>query len=328
MKHLLPFLLAACLLPSGAQVRVIFDTDMGNDIDDALALALLHALESRGEARLLAVTVTKDNPYAPLFVSVVNTFYGRGEIPVGMVRDGKTREDGKYTRQTVEMKDASGKPLYARAMASDRAAPEAVALLRQTLAAQPDQSVVLVQVGFSTNLLRLLDSPPDPASPLGGRDLIRKKVRFLSVMAGLFPPAWAEYNVKIDIPSAQKLFSEWPGPIVCSGFEIGAKLKYPARSIENDFKWTARHPVADAYRFYMKMPYDRETWDLTSVLYAVRPDDGYFQLSAPGTIVVDDAGKTNFEKSPQGRHRHLLLDPAQAPRILEAMTLLASQPHK
>ena len=28
---------------------------MGNDIDDALALAMLHALETKGEAKLLAV---------------------------------------------------------------------------------------------------------------------------------------------------------------------------------------------------------------------------------------------------------------------------------
>ena len=55
MKRILIGLLAVCL---GAEpVRVIFDTDMGNDIDDALALAVLHAFESRGEAKLLAVTV-------------------------------------------------------------------------------------------------------------------------------------------------------------------------------------------------------------------------------------------------------------------------------
>ena len=29
-------------------VKLIFDTDMGNDIDDAMALAMLHSLVSRG----------------------------------------------------------------------------------------------------------------------------------------------------------------------------------------------------------------------------------------------------------------------------------------
>ena len=62
---------------------------MGNYIDDALALAMLHAFESRQEAKLLAVTITKDNKWAAPYVDLLNTFYGRGEIPIGMVQDGK-----------------------------------------------------------------------------------------------------------------------------------------------------------------------------------------------------------------------------------------------
>ena len=54
--------LTLVLVPAMASpVRLTFDTDMGNDIDDALALAMIHALQNRGEAVLLAVTVTKDN---------------------------------------------------------------------------------------------------------------------------------------------------------------------------------------------------------------------------------------------------------------------------
>ncbi|MCL5745638.1 MAG: nucleoside hydrolase, partial [Acidobacteria bacterium] len=70
-------LLVALALPLAAAdpVRVIFDTDMGNDIDDAVALAILHALESRGESKLLAVTITKDNPIAAPYVDIVITFY-------------------------------------------------------------------------------------------------------------------------------------------------------------------------------------------------------------------------------------------------------------
>jgi purine nucleosidase len=66
-------------------VPLIFDTDMGNDVDDAMALAVIHALQSRGECRLLAVTLTKANRYAAPFVDLVNTFYGRGDIPIGVL---------------------------------------------------------------------------------------------------------------------------------------------------------------------------------------------------------------------------------------------------
>src|SRR3954451_658836 len=70
-------------LVCGAQMPVIFDTDMGNDVDDALALAILHSLSSRGECRLIGVTLTNANPAAVPYVRLVNAFYGRGELPVG-----------------------------------------------------------------------------------------------------------------------------------------------------------------------------------------------------------------------------------------------------
>ena len=49
-----------------AQTPLIFDTDIGNDVDDVLALGMIHALESRGECELLAVTITKDHELADL----------------------------------------------------------------------------------------------------------------------------------------------------------------------------------------------------------------------------------------------------------------------
>src|ERR1700693_4614461 len=94
--------LCASLDAASGPVRLIFDTDMGNDVDDALALAILHALESRGESKLLAVTITKDNPYAAAFVDLMDTFYRRGEIPIGMVKNGKTPKDSPMIRVPSE----------------------------------------------------------------------------------------------------------------------------------------------------------------------------------------------------------------------------------
>jgi len=298
----------AAVLAAAEPVRVIFDTDIGNDIDDALAMAILHAMESRGESRLLAVTVTKDNPWAPRAASAINTFYGRASIPVGTVRNGVTRDDGKYNRAIAENFPHGEK------------FEDAVSVLRSTLEAQPDKSVTIVQVGFSTNLAALLASP-------GGKELAQRKVKQIVVMAGHFTnPKFTEYNVKEDVVSAKKVFDEWPTEIVASGFEIGEQIKYPARSIENDFAWVPRHPVAEGYRAYMKMPYDRETWDLTAALYAVRGGRGYFGLSQTGTIHVQPKGETLFEPSPQGRHRYLTVDELQKARILEVFQALAAEP--
>ena len=317
--------LCGSLYAASGPVRVIFDTDMGNDVDDALALGILHALETRGEAKLLAVTITKDNPYAAAFVDVEDTFYRRGEIPIGIVKSGKTPNDSPMIRVPSERRHADGSYVYPRRLALG-AAPDAVAVLRQVLAHENDASVTIVQVGFSTNLARLLDSRADESSPLSGAQLVAQKVRLLVAMAGHFPPAQPEYNVVTDIPSAQKVFAEWPSPVVFSGFEIGLALLFPARSIEHDFSWAPDHPVVDAYRNYMHMPYDRPSWDLTAALYAVRPDAGYFALSPAGTVRVDDKGNTLFTASSDGKHRYLMLNEAAKSRTLEALILLASQP--
>ncbi len=166
--------LAVSLQAAAAPVRVIFDTDMGNDVDDALALGILHALESRGEAKLLAVTVTKDNPYAVVLVDVIDTFYGRGKIPIGIVKGGKTPENSPMIRVPSERKKPDGTFVYPRRLALG-AAPDAAAVLRQALAREGDVSVVIVQVGFSTNLARLLDSKADAISPLTGAQLAAQK---------------------------------------------------------------------------------------------------------------------------------------------------------
>jgi purine nucleosidase len=246
---------------------------------------------------------------------MVDEYYGRPTIPVGLVHDGKTQEDGLYVKQVCEIHHR--RPNKA-------AVADALPLLRKTLAAEPDGAVTLIQVGFSTNLARLMESAPDRYSTLTGMELIRKKVRLLTVMAGNFAASKPEYNVMTDIPAAGKVFARWPTGVYFSGFEVGEAILYPASSIEHDFP--AGNPVAEAYRVYAKMPYDRPTWDLTTVLYDLRPDRGYFDVSAPGNVTVTANGATAFHANPQGKRYFLKVNPIQAARVREACVWLASQP--
>ena len=316
-------------LSADEPVRLIFDTDIGNDVDDVLALGVIHSLQTRGHCELLAVTVTKDNPKAAAFVDAVNTFYGRPDVPIGAVRNGVTPQEGKFLK-LADAKD-DGKVRYPHDLVSGQDAPEAVSLLRQILARQPDHSVALAQVGFFTNYCRLLQSPADEHSPLTGRELIAQKVQLLSIMAGSFQTIrdgnhYIEYNVKMDIPSAKLLAEQWPTPIVWSGFEIGITAAYPATSIERDYEYVAHHPLKEAYYLYNPPPHDRPTWDLTSVLYAVCPDRDYFALSAPGAVEVEDDGFTRFTPKQGGRDRFLILDEVRTARVREALVQLSSQP--
>jgi inosine-uridine nucleoside N-ribohydrolase len=310
-------------------VLVIFDTDIGNDVDDVLALGILHALESRGKCRLLAVTVTKDHPQAASFVDAVNTFYGRGEIPIGVVRDGPTPADSKFTVLADQLDE--GEARYPHDLEGGEKAPEATGLLRRILSEQEDNSVVFIQVGFSTNLARLLDSKADEYSPLDGQKLVASKVKFLSAMAGAFKPIgdeerYCEYNVVKDIESARRVIHDWPTPVVMSGYEIGIAARYPSTSILRDYNYVKHHPLSEAYTLYNPPPHDRPSWDLTSVLQAVEPDRDYFQLSPAGTVVVEKDGFTSFQEDPHGNRRHLILAPATIDRLTEALVQLCSQP--
>jgi Inosine-uridine preferring nucleoside hydrolase len=314
---------------SAEPVRLIFDTDICGDCDDVLALGMIHALQSRGQCQLLAVTISADHELAARFVNAVNTFYGRDEIPIGIVGKGGVAADSAFLA-LAEQKDGD-RFRYPHDSMAHRPAPDATSVLRAALAAQPDRSVVIAQVGFSTNLARLLDSAADKHSPLSGLELVRRKVRLLSLMAGAFQPIegnrhFREYNVVKDIKSAQALAQRWPTAMVYSGFEIGIALPYPALSIERDYAYVPHHPVAEAYIRRNPPPHNRPTWDLTSVLYAVLGDRGYFDVSPRGRVIVEADGFTRFEQASNGNHAYLILRPEQKPRVLEALVQLSSQP--
>ena len=330
-RVLLAFLLSISLAPAES-VKLIFDTDMGNDVDDVMALCMIHNLVNRGTVELLAVTITKDHPQAAAFVDAVNTFYGHPDVPIGVVTNGATREAGKFN-VLADAGNEDGSPRYPRRLRSGKDAPPAVGLLRKVLAAQPDHSVTLVQVGFFTNYRRLLESAPDEHSPLDGRDLIAKKVKLLSVMAGVFQTVnfdtrHLEYNVVKDIPSAQALVKNWPVPLVWSGYEIGVAAAFPHTVIEHDFEYVKHHPLKEAYYLYHPPPHDRPTWDPTALLYAVYPDRDYFDLSSPGTVTVEENGATWFHPSPNDgqRQRYLVMSDAQAARVREAIVQLCVEP--
>ncbi len=334
-------LIATCIFPGIAVVNadelrpvpLIFDTDIGNDCDDVLAMGVIHALQTRGECELLAVTITKDHELAAPFADVVNTFYGRGNIPIGVCRSGVTPKPGSFN--VLAAKKDNGQDRFEHDLRSGKDTPNAVDVLRKTLASQANGSVVIVQVGFSTNLANLLKSKADQHSDLSGLDLVKKKVKLLSIMAGAFRQIrndkgqlydHKEYNIVKDIPAAKTLAKDWPTPIIWSGFEIGKNLTYPHQSILRDYRYVPHHPLSEAYTLYIPPPHDRPTWDLTSVLQAVRPEHEYFDLSTTGQVHVADDGLTTFKESADGRDRYLILRDEQKGRAREALVQLSSQP--
>jgi inosine-uridine nucleoside N-ribohydrolase len=313
------------------KIRLIFETDIGNDVDDALALDMIYKYMEAGKVDLLAIMSNKNSKYSAEFTDIMATWYGHANIPIGIVKDGVDSESDavNYARAVCEM-TVSGKPVFERTLTDYESLPEASALYRKILAQQPDHSVDIVSVGFSTNIVKLLDTPADDYSPLTGKELIAAKVKQLVMMAGSFGEnSLKEYNIVKDIPAAQKIFSEWPTPIVATPFEVGIKIKYPAASIENDFNWGILHPMVEAYKVYLPMPYDRPTWDLTAVLYAAEPDSIFMNKSPNGIISVDTAGYTIFTANENGKHIYLDVTEEQTKEIKDYfIRLIAKKPLK
>lgn len=301
------------------RLNVIFETDMGNDVDDALAIDMLYKYARQGQIRLMAVMLNKEGEFPPKYIDLLNTWYGQRRIPIGVSNNSaKSIVAGtNYTQVVCEETDEQGRALYKRSIRDYNKLLPAPKLYRKLLAKAKDHSVTIVSVGFSTNLALLLETEADEYSPLSGRQLVAQKVGRLVTMAGhMENPTFREYNVVNDIPACQKVYREWPTPIYTSPFELGLQIKYPARSIENDFGWTAHHPIVDSYKAYLPKIEDRPTWDLTAALFAIEPQD-FFTVSAPGRITVTDEGYTHFEAQPDGRHYYLSVTPDQARRILD-----------
>jgi inosine-uridine nucleoside N-ribohydrolase len=248
-------------------VDLIFDTDMALDVDDVGALALLHALADGGECRILAVGISEtarheNGVWAAAAADAINTYFGRPDIPIGVFRGRyqPTEDVGRYAQKTAGAfpHDQGG-----------RDAPEAWKLYRQVLAGRPDGSVTMLSVGFLTNLDALLRSGPDERSPLDGVELVRRKVKRWVCMGGRFPESGAhgEFNLATYPEATAYVLAHWPTPSVFSGFEIGAVVKTGARLIREHPP--ARSPVSRAYLEYTGGK-DRESWDQTAALYAVR----------------------------------------------------------
>jgi hypothetical protein len=252
---------------------ILYDSDFGRSIDSVLALALLHGFAGKMQARVSALTINYSCLEAAELCDVVEAFYrkavaGPGAVYRAAPAIGVPDPHGKAVEAPALVKATLAKPWVSNvAHWNDTAAPEN--LIRNDLAAQDDGNAVMVMTGAATNLARLLalhDTGP----------LIRAKVKML-VIAG---------KLDANDADAKHVLAEWPTPIVFCGREIGDALLFPGKSIDSDFAYAPQHPIVDAYRAYRPMPYDAPSCALGAMLYAIRPEDGYFTVEHNSLALV------------------------------------------
>ena len=149
--------------------------------------------------------------------------------------NGKMADDTPVLKAVLDKKTADGKPAYTHSVLKLNDTADPVALIRNAFTAQTDGNCAVVLAGPATNLAKVLDLPAGP-------DVIKRKVKLLSVAMGTFPEGRPDPHVKADLAAAKRLFAEWPTPIVAAGVEVGVALPYPGSSIEQDFAWAPAIP--------------------------------------------------------------------------------------
>jgi pyrimidine-specific ribonucleoside hydrolase len=295
-------LMQAVSLPAQKKVKpiaIIFDSDMGPDYDDVGAITLLHAFADSGYAKILAtVASTKYEGVAAVF-SVFNTYFNRPGIIIGVPKgNASTLKDRQHWTDTLIGK-------YLHKIKSNDDVTDAVEVYRKVLSSQTDYSVTIVTVGFLTNLSNLLQSKADKYSQLDGAALVKQKVKQLVCMAGKFPQG-KEFNIRIDAPASQYVFSNWPSNILFSSFEIGQKIKTGLPLIHDNK--IQNSPVKNVFSICIPMsPEDsagRMSWDETAVLVAVKGVAPFYHLQY-GHIEVADDGNNTWSNEGK-KHAHLV----------------------
>lgn len=262
--------------------KVILDTDMGSDCDDAGALAMLHNLEKAGKAEILAVTHCATEIGGAVTIKVINNWYGKDNIPIGRNEGTPFLEEDcckVYTTPVMqEYLKSNSMPEF----------ENSVKLMRRVLSQNKD--VTLISIGILNNYAALLASLPDEISPLSGYDLINQSVKEMYVMGGNFKEAeHAEYNISTDIKAAQYIIENFPKPIVYCGFELGADVSTGAELK----KQGADNPVKKIYSIYSENGL-RESWDPITVYAAIETENRCFEKSDAVKISFDNSGKTVF----------------------------------
>ena len=296
--------------------KLIFDTDIGGDCDDAGALALIHRLCDRGEAELLLVTHCFNSPYYAGCIDAINTFFGR-KVPIGVnySHPVSKKPEGVYAKiLTEECPNSYPASTYKTSLGAE----DSLAALRKALRDAEDGSITLVATGTLANMARLVLSEADEVCPLSGRELIKRKIKRTVVMGGRFFESWPmtvfesgdpthhvitwEYNIRgSGFTDASTVFDNWEGELVLSSYEIGSYITtmrgYGKRAKSGD-------PVALAYKVH-NGDVGRCSWDHTAVLEAVRPGI-YWNLHEFGKISVDTDMITHWKKDSKYRHSYLL----------------------
>jgi purine nucleosidase len=281
--------------------KVILDTDIGTDVDDALALAVL--LGSRDVDLLAITTVYGDTRLrskiamhiCELVSRSIQTFIGESQPISG---------------REVWMSGSEGKN-YKNLETHAPESKSAIEYLVQTISANP-HSIEIIAIGPLTNIARAINSSPD----------FVKNVKRIWIMGGDFTQSKVEHNFKCDLAAA-KIVLESQIPI--SILDLPNSQKTIIRIPEIDRIKESPNLGMLLYSEIMSWIQPRnQDWtiphDPIAALAMIAPE--YFDASPIGQVTIDNDGYSFWKEAPSGNVTLLTPnDPEKAvERMLELIT--------
>jgi len=211
--------------------KVLLDTDIGSDIDDALALAYL-LCQPRCEV-LGVTTVTGEPQKRAEMVSCLCRHVGRDDVPIHV---------GSSEALLVEMRQKTApqaEALGERDRRRDFGAPDAVEFLRRTIRAHPGE-VTLLAIGPLTNVGLLFAADPEIPALLKG--LVLMCGRYFGAMGG-------EWNACGDPHATAIVFGNGPQARpprhVSYGLDVTKQCVLSAETCRRRFTAKVLEPVRD-----------------------------------------------------------------------------------
>ncbi|MFI5733865.1 nucleoside hydrolase [Kribbella sp. NPDC051587] len=263
--------------------QLILDTDIGSDVDDAMALALI--LGTPGLDLVATHTVYGDTRLRAQLARRYGALAGRDLTVVAGTTE--TLSGRKVWWAGHEGTLHSG--LEAETFAPGSAPEDLIARLQ----ANPGELDV-VAIGPLTNLAAALELEPQ----------IAQWIRHLSVMGGHFgPDSKPEHNFKSDDVAARAVLTAGI-PTTITAIEITEQVAIGADLLQ---RIRAAGPLGAALGADIEQwwAYWKETWnvphDPVAVLTLSRPD--LFNLSPRGRITIADGGLSTFTPDPAGTVR-------------------------
>ncbi len=279
----------ACVLigaaPAPAQqplVKVVLDTDIGTDIDDAWALG--YALKSPA-FDLLGVTISDADTTARARLACKLLYrLGRTDVPVAVGRRTPAVPPNRIDYQFAWAEDFQ---------AYQPIATPAVEFLADVIRRNPNQ-VTLIAVGPLHNVGDLVRLHPD-VIPLVRRVVLMSGSVGPNAFSAVPVPEW---NVRLAIREAQAVYAaSWPVTIVPLDSTTYIRLDDQERETLRN----ARTPLALALETLLRLWTDRPSSRMTMhdqlALAEAQQPGRFFGRCEPMPLRVDDDGSTRVDRT-------------------------------